>query len=63
MTAVAAALETATEVLEQPLTVADAPPLEMPPRRCGRRCSISTPSSGAIRCCATRCRRPLSLIF
>ncbi|MBR1158946.1 TIGR03809 family protein [Bradyrhizobium elkanii] len=31
MTAVAAALETATEVLEQPLIVADAPPLEMPP--------------------------------
>ncbi|MCP1837493.1 putative repeat protein (TIGR03809 family) [Bradyrhizobium sp. USDA 4524] len=29
--AVAAALETAAEVLEQPPTVADAPPLEMPP--------------------------------
>lgn len=31
MTAVAAALETATEVLEEPPIVADAPPLEMPP--------------------------------
>jgi uncharacterized repeat protein (TIGR03809 family) len=31
MSAVAAALETATEVLEEPVTVADAPPLEMPP--------------------------------
>ncbi|WP_050420168.1 TIGR03809 family protein [Bradyrhizobium tropiciagri] len=31
MTAVAAAFETAAEVLEQPPVVADAPPLEMPP--------------------------------
>jgi hypothetical protein len=31
MTAVAAALETAAEVLEQPPVVADAPSLEMPP--------------------------------
>lgn len=31
MTAVAAALETATDVLDEPPTVADAPPLEMPP--------------------------------
>lgn len=31
MTAVAAAMETAAELLEQPPAVADAPPLEMPP--------------------------------
>jgi uncharacterized repeat protein (TIGR03809 family) len=31
MTAVAAAMETAAEVLEQPPVAADAPPLEMPP--------------------------------